>query len=161
MTTSRLSDTPCPNQPTHWQVFRQTDATFVKVLNELRTGHCSDESRRILKSLERTPTYPPDGIEPTQLYSRRQEVDNANNQKLMALPGEVRKYQATDTGSTEHIKKLDGSCMAPQTLYLKVNSQVVLIKSIDAGMGGIPTLVNGSRGVVTAFSDKTGLPIVR
>lgn len=142
------------------KVFRQTDMTFVKLLNELRTGHCTDETRRVLKSLERVPNYPNDGIEPTHLYSRRQEVDNANTQKLANLPGEVRKYTATDTGTPENVKKLDSSCMAPQVLYLKVNAQVVLIKSLDTALGA-PGLVNGSRGVVVSFSPKTGLPIVR
>ncbi|KAH0602822.1 uncharacterized protein H6S33_008472 [Morchella sextelata] len=134
------------------QVFRQRDPEFAAILNEMRLGKLSDASIAVFRRLSRPLKYD-DGIQATELFPTRQEVDAANNSKMRLLSGTERKFTAIDTGSItdiEHRTKLLSTCMAPQVICLKENSQVMLIKNID------DSLVNGSLGRVVGFmSEKT------
>jgi len=138
------------------QVFRQRDPAFALMLNEMRLGKLSAETNVMFKSLSRAIEYD-DGIQATELFSTRYEVDNANNQKLRSLPGEAMRFQAMDTGSItdENFRaKLLANCMAPKTIELKMHSQVMLIKNVD------DSLVNGSLGRVVGFMSATTFDIM-
>lgn len=129
------------------QVFRQRDPEFALMLNEMRLGNLSPESIATFQSLSRSIHYE-DGIQATELFSTRSEVDRANNQKMRSLPGEPVRFRASDTGTVpdpKYREKLLANCMAPASIELKIHSQVMLIKNID------DTLVNGSLGRVVAF----------
>lgn len=68
------------------------------------------------------------------------------------LEGKSHTYVATDGGTITDAQQRDkmlGNFMAPRTLSLKLNSQVMLIKNMDE------TLVNGSMGKVIGFSEPT------
>lgn len=118
----------------------------------MRLGRLSDASIAVFRGLSRPLKYA-DGLQATELFPTRQEVDAANNSKMRQLSGAERKFVATDSGSitdVEHRTKLLSTCMAPQVICLKENSQVMLIKNID------DSLVNGSLGRVVGFmSEKT------
>jgi ATP-dependent DNA helicase PIF1 len=77
-------------------------------------------------------------------------VDAANAVRMAALPStDLRTYYAQDGGklpSDQRQRVLDGF-MAPPTLLLKVDAQVMLIKKID------DELVNGTVGRVIRFTD--------
>jgi hypothetical protein len=53
-----------------------------------------------------------------------------------------------DEGDRVFLQMLQNHCPARQVVKLKVGCQVLLVKSIDPAAG----LVNGARGVVTAFT---------
>lgn len=131
------------------KVFRQRDPQFANMLNELRLGKISDDTIQTFKSLERPINFT-DGVEATELFSTRQEVDNANAARMRHIQGESMIFTAHDTGSAEKQfrDKLLSSCMAPAKIELKVNSQVMLIKNMD------DTLVNGSLGRVVGFMNE-------
>lgn len=118
----------------------------------MRLGKLSADSIAVFRGLSRPLKYD-DGIQATELFPTRQEVDAANNSKMRLLSGAERKFVAVDTGSivdVAHRTKLLSTCMAPQVICLKENSQVMLIKNLDE------TLVNGSLGRVVGFmSEKT------
>ncbi|KAF8454305.1 hypothetical protein BGX38DRAFT_327779 [Terfezia claveryi] len=87
-------------------------------------------------------------------FPTRTEVDSANNAKMRQLAGKVEIFEANDGGTTSTDTKMRdrllSSCMAPQRIALKINSQVMLIKNVDE------TLVNGSLGRVVGFmNDRT------
>jgi len=129
------------------QVFRQRDPEFARMLNEMRLGKLSPETIATFRKLNRSIEYE-DGIQATELFSTRSEVDNANNQKMRQLPGEAMRFTASDTGTIADPNfrtKLLSSCMAPPIIDLKVHSQVMLIKNVD------DSLVNGSLGRVVGF----------
>lgn len=126
------------------EVFRQRDPQFIQVLTEMRHGKLSDETCALLKSLERTPDYPDDGIQATELFALREEVDKANHRYLRALKGPVYVYEPQDTGPWA--KWMDKVTPAASKLKLKLNAQVMLIKNLS------PTLVNGSLGTVVGFA---------
>ncbi|GAA5849249.1 hypothetical protein JCM8547_006492 [Rhodosporidiobolus lusitaniae] len=133
------------------QVFRQKDTEFIDMLNEMRFGRLSEASIKKFQGLAREPKYPV-GVEPTELFPMRTEVDRANQARLRALPGEEKVFKAEDGGREYDQAKANGrrstvldNFMAPEQLVLKVGAQVMLIKNLDT------TLVNGTVGTVVGF----------
>lgn len=96
-----------------------------------------------------------DGIQATELFSTRNEVDTANTAKMRQLPGEAMRFASHDGGTSDpqFRTKLLASCMAPQTIDLKIHSQVMLIKNVD------DSLVNGSLGRVVGFMSESSFRI--
>jgi ATP-dependent DNA helicase PIF1 len=126
------------------QIFRQKDPTFANMLNEMRLGRIDAATIGTFKKLER-PLPMDDGIEATELFPTRYEVDSANSKRLAALPGEARPFCSTDSGREDLRDRLLANMMAPKTLALKVGAQVMLIKNLDENM------VNGTTGTVLRF----------
>ncbi|CAI6092260.1 unnamed protein product [Clonostachys chloroleuca] len=129
------------------EVFRQRDPVFAKMLNEMRLGEISPASERAFKALAR-PLKFNDGVDMAELYPTRAQVENSNASRLQSLPGVVQRYPAYDSGEPAIRDKLLANMMAPKSIDLKVNAQVMLIKNLDEN------LVNGSLGKVIAFSDE-------
>jgi ATP-dependent DNA helicase PIF1 len=129
------------------QVFRQRDPVFANMLNEMRLGRITEDTVRAFKRLER-PLQFNDGLGTAELFSTRNEVEGSNEKRLRELPGTIRRYEAQDTGKEDVRDKLLANMMAPKSIDLKVNAQVMLIKNLDE------SLVNGSLGKVIGFSDE-------
>ncbi|KAJ2905168.1 putative dna repair and recombination protein pif1 protein [Zalerion maritima] len=129
------------------EVFRQKDHDFAQMLNEMRLGKISERTISTFKSMSRDIHFD-DGIEMTELFPTRAEVDNSNKKRLQALDGQTYPYDAQDSGQTDQTlrEKLLSNMMAPKSLELKKGAQVMLIKNIDE------TLVNGSIGKIVDFS---------
>lgn len=88
-----------------------------------------------------------DGIQATKLFTHTSDVEATNMLKLSELPGEQHDYDASDSDPSMR-ENIDNMCPAVSSLGLKVGAQVMLIRNMDVLHG----LVNGARGVVTAFS---------
>ena len=154
------------------KIIRQQDPIFHKILNEARIGQLSKESLDILKTRQNLPWSLLE-IRPTLLFSRKAEVDYVNETNLKQLTGERHLYKAEtvklpieamkffDVNSDEaqfHIARLDRDAQYMKELILIEGAQVMLITNLDFELG----LVNGSRGVVTGFTqDDLHLPIVK
>ncbi|GJE93501.1 ATP-dependent DNA helicase PIF1 [Phanerochaete sordida] len=128
------------------QVFRQKDTTFVDLLNEMRRGEISPEARKTFVGLSR-PLPQDDGLQPTELFPLRMEVDRANAARMAALTGPPCTYEARDSGAApaEKRAKLLDAMVATRVLQLKADAQVMLVKNVDE------SLVNGSVGRVLGF----------
>lgn len=132
------------------EVFRQKgDQVFIDMLNDMRNGIVSTQAEQEFMRLSR-PLLCPAGIEPTELYSTRFEVDHANNVKLAKLDGSARVYTAKDGGTLPPQVRASvlANFLAPQKLFLKERAQVMCIKNFD------DTLVNGSLGQVIGFVNR-------
>jgi ATP-dependent DNA helicase PIF1 len=129
------------------QVFRQRDPEFARMLNEMRLGRITDETVRAFRALSRPLTFD-DGVDLAELFPTRQQVEASNENRLRALPGTTQRYEAMDIGKEDVRDKLLANVMAPKSLDLKLNAQVMLIKNLDE------SLVNGSLGKVIGFSDE-------
>ncbi|TST47730.1 ATP-dependent DNA helicase PIF1 [Bagarius yarrelli] len=138
------------------EVRRQTDRTFISLLQAVRLGRVTEEvTARLLKSasnpIER------DGIVATRLCTHKDDVELTNDNKLRQLPGPLRVFEALDSDPTL-VKTIDAQSPVGQMLQLKVGAQVMLTKNLDVQRG----LVNGARGVVVDFlPGNQGLPRVR
>ena len=120
------------------------------MLNEMRLGRLTDATISKFRALTRRPLLN-DGVEATELFPTRFEVDKSNELRMKALPGQAVEFTAIDGGTMTDLKRrseLLQNCMAPEKLSLKVGSQVMLIKNTDE------MLVNGSIGKVIGFMDE-------
>ncbi|KAF9523585.1 hypothetical protein CPB83DRAFT_682938 [Crepidotus variabilis] len=77
------------------QVFRQTDNSFIDILTNIRHGRIPDRDLQRLRELSR-PIYYEDGIQATELYPLRREVQECNEARLAALDGSPVHYFAMD-----------------------------------------------------------------
>ncbi len=94
---------------------------------------------------------------PTRLFTHNDDVDLINTKELKNLKDQTYTFKSIDSGDTLNpTKSLNQLCAASETLTLKKNAQVMLLKNMDVS----GNLVNGSRGCVVGFTD-TSLPIVR
>ncbi|KAL5495571.1 hypothetical protein ACEPAI_1034 [Sanghuangporus weigelae] len=135
------------------KVFRQEDKEFVSMLNRMRCGKIKTEDEECFLALSRPLTYD-DGIEPTELFPLRDEVECANAARLRNLPGPSQTYLAFDVPGRDHrgiqvtaqqADKLLERLVAVKRITLKIGAQVMLIKNLSPG------LVNGLLGKVSAF----------
>ena len=134
-------------------VRQQGDLKFIGLLTPIRVGQCTPEATAALAACHVDSKAPPrDGILPTKLYCKNANVDAENAAHLQALPGEARTFTAIDqfkgdaagdvrTRLLELVEK-----KAVGQLNLKLGAQCLLTKNMPEFR-----LVNGSRGVVTAF----------
>uniref|UniRef100_A0A8C9YLQ1 ATP-dependent DNA helicase PIF1 n=1 Tax=Sander lucioperca TaxID=283035 RepID=A0A8C9YLQ1_SANLU len=138
------------------EVRRQTDQSFISLLQSVRVGRVTEEVTATLMGsayhhIER------DGILATRLCTHKDDVELTNEKKLQQLPGSVRAFEALDSDPAL-VKAIDAHSPVGKLIQLKVGAQVMLTKNQDVSRG----LVNGARGVVVAFeSGKNGLPHVR
>jgi ATP-dependent DNA helicase PIF1 len=136
------------------KVFRQEgDSDLIDVLNALRVGQVDYKVESKLRQLSR-PLKFDDGIEPTELFPTRAEVERSNQFRLMQLEGKEIEYIGKDTldGNIQpdsNTKKSFESMMCVQSLKLKLGAQVILLKN-DL----YPELVNGQLGMIEAFLTK-------
>lgn len=79
---------------------------------------------------------------PTELFSHRADVSNANQKRLADLRSMTFTYKARDSGDKPHL--LD-NLLADASIDLKLGAQVMLVKNVDE------VLVNGLVGKVIGF----------
>ena len=148
---------------------RQQDTVFQQILREARVGALSKASCRILRECQ-TREWNQQRIRPTLLFPKRADVDMINEANMKALVGEHRTFHArllydpkVPRGFSDQSEDFQRAVAAADTdgayaveLELIVGAQVMMIANVDPDNG----LVNGSRGVVSAFCPATGHPIV-
>ncbi|KAJ3714015.1 hypothetical protein DFJ43DRAFT_885368 [Lentinula guzmanii] len=106
------------------------------MLNEMRFGTMSESTTRAFKALSRSVTYD-DGVQPTELFPHRADVDRANNNRLSSLPGDPHTYRAMDIPGEDvngiplnylQMDRLLERLIVPKSVTLKVGAQVMLVK---------------------------------
>ena len=126
------------------RVFRQKDNKLIDMLNAMRTGNITPEINKEFEALSRSVEYN-DGLEPTELYPVRWQVERANAQRLKALPGSTFTFDSRDSSDFDTAQKFFEQLMAPKRLELKIGAQVLLIRNLN------DVLVNGRRGHIVSF----------
>ncbi len=144
------------------QIMRQADPVFQGILNEARWGTLYKDSQKQLLARQKD-EWQTLQIKPTLLFSRRAEVEMINERNLSALKGPLKRFEAKtvldatlakgitlNSPEVRHVlSRLDRDAPYKATLEVKEGAQVMLIYNLDQENG----LVNGSRGVITGFSD--------
>ncbi|XP_071382993.1 ATP-dependent DNA helicase PIF1 [Centroberyx affinis] len=138
------------------EVRRQTDQSFISLLQAVRVGRVTEEvTAKLMESAYHQ--IEKDGILATRLCTHKDDVELTNDNKLQQLPGSVHVFEALDSDPAL-VKTIDAQSPVSRLLQLKVGAQVMLTKNLDVQRG----LVNGARGVVVDFEPgKRGLPRVR
>ena len=132
--------------------YRQEDNILNSILNEIRSGTLSEESRHKLSNTQHHNLQGDTVI--TKLYTHNVDVDSLNNQALLSLPGTMKTFVAKQKGNTKILETFKKSVQAAETIKLKKGAKVMFVKNNpDAGY------INGTLGEVIGFSDN-GLPKV-
>lgn len=127
------------------EVRRQTDKTFIAMLQAVRLGRCPEEvANQLINTASRK--IDRDGILATRLCTHKDDVEFTNEKRLQRLPGEMLTFEAVDSDPMLG-EMLNAQCPAGQKLQLKKGAQVMLTKNLDVQRG----MVNGARGVVIGF----------
>ena len=159
--------------------FRQTDAQFISILNEVRQGELRQSTVDLLQTRVKTPDTL---IPPPKLFPRNADVDRVNNMIFAKLDDPVYTYTATsynnltkyeDSGAPIPLdvmlrcNQLDPEVREAQmkayienrnialSLQLKKDSVVMCLANLNVERG----ICNGSVGKITGFTEKED-PIV-
>lgn len=133
--------------------YRQEDGDFLDLLSAIRRGDVTEEN---MKHIEARSVFYDDAPEhATKLFSHNADVDRLNAEALSHLPGEVRNFTTTSTGSDALVAMIKKGCLSPENLALKTGALVMFTKNN-------PTkgFVNGTLGTVVRFEKETWYPVV-
>ena len=119
-------------------VYRQTDAAFIGILNAIRHNALSDDQ---LQLLNRQCSIVKTGGMDVTLTTVNRVADEINQRNLEVLPGHALRFSARINGPITREQH-----PAPEALFLKFGAQVMLLNNDPKGRW-----VNGSMGKVTNF----------
>lgn len=160
------------------KIFRQDDASYIKILNQIRVGKITKSTLERLKTLVNRTIKEDEEILPTILYPTRKKVDEINMRSLTSLTNEEKTFDyqhcerdelkltpeqtylsnVAESDQIEREKKyMVDNINFENTVRLKVGAQVMCIANLD--LDGPYPICNGSRGIVKSFG-ATGIPIV-
>lgn len=156
-------------------IMRQDDQVFKNILNKVRIGVVDEQVKQVLKSRfikppsnnsknkdNSTLNILHTNIRPTKLFCTRRSVDHLNDKELNKLANRGYEFKEYIMDFIDNncpisfdyvIKNFIKNSTTPLTLQICEQTQVMLTSNIS------PTLVNGSRGIVTGFTPEN-YPIV-
>lgn len=124
---------------------RQSDRSFLAILDAMRVGELSDENWKSLRNrVFHESELPADGV--VRVSPVNEVADRFNERRLRELPGMAHLF--VGEASVEYRKSWK-RLPAPTKLYLKAGAQVIMVKN-DTGR----RWVNGSVGYLTEVSEK-------
>ena len=127
-------------------IHRQTDPTFIHLLDNIRTSQVTDTDLKLLNSRvcsEEKPTETNTHLSIT-LSTRRDTVDYINTRKLNELDGEAEVFKGTVEGEFP-----ESNLPTPQELQLKAGAQVLFVRNDVEHRW-----VNGTLGTVIGFDEE-------
>jgi energy-coupling factor transporter ATP-binding protein EcfA2 len=126
-------------------IFRQSDETFIKVLNKIRNNKLDDESRKIL-SQRYIPGFRPDNSEGyITLTTHNSQAREINDIELQRIKGKESSFSATINGQFQEY-----SYPTDKDLKLKPGAQVMFVKN-DSSREKL--YFNGKIGKITKIVD--------
>ncbi len=131
--------------------YRHTDNKLNDILNEIRSGFISQDSKNVLSANNDEI----DVEEPTKLFTHNIDVDRINTEHLKSVKGRKKSFRATTKGNPKLAEVVKKSMMAPESLELKIGAKVMFVKNNHE-----KGYLNGSLGNVIRY-DSDGLPVVK
>lgn len=104
------------------KVYRQTDNTFIEILNKMRTGEVGHTELEILN--DHVSSSDDMGDYSVILTGFNKKAERINEVKLNALEGDEMVYNGVKTDEFK-----SGDCPAPEHLRLKIGAQVIFCKN--------------------------------
>ena len=135
-------------------VYRQQDASFINILNEVRQGHPSEEVMAKLNSrLSLQPLPAREGSGYIRLTTHNNLANFYNESELQKLPGHAYTYRAEIKGTFPEY-----SYPTAEALVLKVGAQVMFVKNDPSGKhlyynGRIGRVMEASDNRLTVFCE--------
>ena len=136
------------------KVYRQTDPTFIGILDHIRTSHVSALDLQMLNTRVNAQQIPlpfreGQGGSPLEitLSTRRDTVDHINENELAALPGEPTMFEGVIQDDFP-----ESSLPTPKELYVKPGAHIIFIKNdMDKRW------VNGTLGIIETIDEEQGI----
>lgn len=127
------------------KVYRQSDATFIAILDHIRTNQASSQDLTLINQQVSgaAPRPKNEGEMAITLSTRRDTVDFINNGELQKLPGDSTIYNGTIEGEFPL-----NTLPTPLELELKVGAHIMFVKNDKD-----KRWVNGSLGIITMLDD--------
>ena len=161
------------------KIYRQNDDTYIKILNQIRTGKIKRKSLDILQEYVGR-KYDTNLItEPTKIYPTKNKVENINILKMEELSGEEKIYnlkymkmsEMTKSEKEERINYSEkdvqfelefiaNNLICDKEIKMKIGAQVMCIVNIQDDNNEL-IICNGSQGIVTGFCEITDFPRVK
>ncbi len=129
---------------------RQDDVSLLSILNEIRSGEVSEDTRELL--LDKITKK--DIADIPKLYTHNIDVDKYNLEQLEKIDGEEQIYEMTSRGKMSGVEALKRGCLSPEELWIKVGALVMFVKN-----NPVVGYVNGTIGEVIGFNEDD-FPIV-
>ena len=135
-------------------IYRQSDAEFISILNNLRNNHLSEEDCSVLNKYVKVDFEPEDNEQFIFLTTHNRTADKINEDKLQKIEGREFEYKATLRGEFP-----ESMYPISEKMFLKVGAQVMFVKNDYSGkqlffngkIGTVKSLDNDS--VVVSFTD--------
>lgn len=132
-------------------IYRQSDETFIHLLNKVRNNEIDEDVLRKLNSRYQPVDQLPDRDAYITLTTHNYSAQNINAEQLAALPGKEFRYEAEIKGDfPAH------AFPANEDLRLKVGAQVMFIKNDNSADR---RYYNGKIGKVTAIDEEKGVTV--
>lgn len=129
---------------------RQQKDPLLDLLEAMRANDINEAHFDALS--ERLGIQPDEGQAITQLYSHNADVEEINVTHLKKIAEESRVFVMETYGVQAKVEQLMKSVLAPEALELKIGAEVMFVANKFAD-----GYVNGSRGKVVGFKDKSPL----
>ncbi|MES2205075.1 MAG: helix-turn-helix domain-containing protein [Pseudomonadota bacterium] len=134
---------------------RQDDDPLLTILNDIRNGATGEHTKVPLRT--RYKKEPQGETKATKLYSRNINVDKINDAELEKLTTQEKTFTMLAEGFEKLVEGLKKSCLAQETLKLKIGAEVIFIKNDNQAR-----YVNGTRCIVVGFEKSPDAwPIVK
>ena len=134
------------------KVYRQTDLTFINILDHIRTSQVGNADLALLNKRIGAELDHDDSKLAITLSTRRDTVDFINDQHLKQLPGDPTIFNGIIRGEFP-----ESSLPTPMELELKTGAQILFIKNDKE-----KRWVNGTLGTIIGFGDEAdGIIYVR
>lgn len=124
-------------------VFRQTDSTFITLLNNIREGRVDANTINALNSRYQPNYQPPKGEDVVTLVTTNRQADTINQTHMLALDTEMKEFAAQIKGDFP-----ESSYPVEKNLVLKKDAVVMFLKN-DTSYDHL--FYNGKIGCVTGF----------
>lgn len=140
----------CPVYIELEKVYRQRDATFVNLLNNIRNNRCTPDDFALLQQYYKPGFTPATADNYIMLTTHNFKAEAVNQEALQKLPGEMHTFHAEISGEFS-----EKSYPVEKTLQLKEGAQIMFIKN---DKGEARRFYNGRIGVVKSI-DHNGVYI--
>lgn len=133
-------------------IYRQSDDTFIHLLNKVRNNQIDEAALETLNSRYQPLDQLPDKDDYITLTTHNYSANNINSEQLSALPGKVHRFKADVSGDfPAHTYPAD------EELHLKVGAQVMFIKNDNSADR---KYYNGKIGKISAIDEDKGITVL-
>lgn len=133
------------------KIYRQSDETFIGILNNIRNNCCTPQDLERLHRHYDPAFSAPQGQHYITLTSHNDKADAINRAELHKLPGRMHTFRAIITGEFS-----ERAFPAEESLQLKEGSQIMFIKN---DKGDNRRFYNGKIGIIQSISEDNDIMI--